>query len=210
MKVLCKAMFLVLVLTVGVFQAFGATPATTAPFTECPAIGADTSCGILVLINPSGSVTVLADGTQGPYDGSDDTLVGVYNSSSSSVPSVNLSSTTLTIHNFDGDGNCTYTPFTGSGYCSSLPSSASGYEGPTTTFTNISTDTMSGTVVFTGGLAAGGTTYFSLEDALTAASFTGTSGTPTTPAPPALLLLLTGLAALGMWQLGRRFAGRAI
>jgi hypothetical protein len=54
------------------------------------------------------------------------------------------------------------------------------YEGPNTSFSNISPDTTTGTVNFTGGLAAGATAYFSLEDKLTGASFT----TPT-PIPNA-------------------------
>jgi hypothetical protein len=69
--------------------------AAAAPlFTQCPAIGADTGCAILITINADGSATVATDGSQGPFDGNDDTLVGVQNNTTlSSIPSVQLSST---------------------------------------------------------------------------------------------------------------------
>jgi hypothetical protein len=55
------------------------------PFTQCPAIGADTSCGVLLYIDTDGSLKALSDPSQGPYDGSDDTLIGIVNSSSKAV-----------------------------------------------------------------------------------------------------------------------------
>ncbi len=65
-----------------------ATPALaqdpSPPFTECPAVGYDTSCETLIDITGSG-VTVLNDPTQGPFEGSDDTLVGVLNESSAEI-----------------------------------------------------------------------------------------------------------------------------
>lgn len=173
------------------------TFSTTPPYTECPAIAEDTSCEILIVINAGGTLSIYADPSQGPYEGADDTLLGVANNSSSRVGSLNLTSTTLPIFGFDGDGICTYAPFTGSGYCASLPGTATGYEGPTTSFTNISGDEMSGTVVFAGGLAPGASAYFSLEDPLTATSFTGTTGAGSagSPAPTTILLVVTGCSA---------------
>lgn len=47
---------------------------------QCPAFGADTTCGWAITITDKGA-TVTQTG-QGPYDGSDDTLVGVINNSS--------------------------------------------------------------------------------------------------------------------------------
>lgn len=143
------------------------TPAP--PFTQCPAIGVDTSCGILLVINADGTVSVLSDGTQGPYDQVEDTLIGVQNNSAVSIPSLTLTGTDPTLDPpfwFDGDGICTYT---GDAYCSSA---TTGYEGPTTTFSNISSDSYSGEVDFTGGLASGASTYFSLEGAVSANSLT--------------------------------------
>jgi hypothetical protein len=176
---------------------------TTAPFTECPAIGSDTSCAILVVINPGGTVTVSQDVSQGPYDGSEDTLVGVYNNSGVSIPGVNLSSTTLPIFGFDGDGICTFAPFTGSSYCSGAyyQTDPGDYAGPVNTFSNISGNMQSGTIVFTGGLANGASTYFSLEDPITAGSLTGSTGSATTtPAPTSIILVVTGLAAAVLYH----------
>ncbi len=160
------------------------------PFKQCPAIGADTSCGILVVFNPGGTVSVYLDSSQGPYDGSEDTLVGVLNNSGVTQPKLNLSGVGVNgfpIFAFEGDGICTFAPFTGSSYCSGTyyQSDPGDYAGPQNTFTNISTDQTTGTVVFTGGLAPGASTYFSLEDTLAATSITVPLSTscPTSPAP---------------------------
>ena len=78
-----------------------ATP--TQPFNQCPAIGADTSCGLLLVINPDGTVTAV-DGGQPPYDNIEDTLIGVQNNSAVSVPSLTLNGPGA--FGFDGDGIC--------------------------------------------------------------------------------------------------------
>ena len=85
------------------------------PFRECPAVGADQSCGVLIYVTSSG-VKVLSDPSQGPYDGGDDTLVGVLNASDKALPSLALSSST-DIFGFDGDGICTYSGWTGAAQC---------------------------------------------------------------------------------------------
>jgi hypothetical protein len=162
---------------------------TTPPFTECPAIGADTGCGTLIIITNSG-ITLQYDNSQGPYDGNDDTLFGVLNESSHSQFGLQLGSAAgLDIFGFDGDGICTYadggessndtsgTGFAGDGYCDASqligedPGSTSDplgsdYEGPDNTYSNISADTTSGDVDFDTPLAPGQSTYFSLEEAL--------------------------------------------
>ena len=149
-----------------------ATPA--APFTQCPAIGADASCGILVNVTDSGS-QILADATQGPYDGSDDTLIGVLNSSGTAVGSLTLSSNTEPFA-FDGDGICTYTGWTGATGC---PYGSTGYEGPGTGFTGITPDFNGGIVVLSPALQPGQSAYFSLEEPLTGSQVT--AGGPTAP-----------------------------
>ncbi len=142
--------------------------AATPPFTQCPAVGADSSCGLLITVDANGSVSIAGDTTQGPYDAAEDTLVGVQNNASGFVSSISLSGSN--IFGFDNDGICTL-PFAGNGYCSSLPSGSSGYEGPGTSFTVASPN--SGTVNFTGGgLAPSSSTYFSLEGAPTPGSIT--------------------------------------
>ena len=47
------------------------------PFNQAPAVGNDTSAEILLYIDSTGSLRVLFDPSQGPYDGSDDTLYAV-------------------------------------------------------------------------------------------------------------------------------------
>ena len=150
-----------------------ATPAVVNPstpplFAQCPAVHDDTGCGVLITLNANGTATFQTDPNQGPFDGSDDTLVGVVNNTGVPIPSINLSSN-KGIFAFDGDGICSFAPFTGSNYCSSLPDGA--YNGPTSTFSNISGDYTSGTVKFD-ALPTGSSTYFSLENSLTGADFT--------------------------------------
>jgi hypothetical protein len=185
---------------------------TTAPFNECPAIGWDASCGIVIVISNNGE-TVVQDpnngvsgasttaGQQTPYDEIDDTLVGIVNTSSKPVYAIQLSgeSSQTPLFGFDGDGICTYgsggaslnggagtggspppsgvTGYTGDSYCNPTQlagaSAAAGadpngsdYQGPSTTFSNISSDQTTGNVNFTNGLQPGTSTYFSLEDNL--------------------------------------------
>jgi len=184
---------------------------TTAPFNECPAIGFDNSCGLLIVVSNNGE-QVLQDnnngasgatttaGQQTPYDDIDDTLVGIVNESSKPLYAIQLSgkSTSTPIFGFEGDGICTYAlngaststgpgtggtqltttgGYTGDSYCNAAQlagaSAASGpdpngidYQGPTTSFSNISSDTTTGNVNFAGGLSPGQSTYFGLEDSL--------------------------------------------
>ena len=144
------------------------TPARAAvpgpPFTQCPAVGRDTSCGIVIEVTDAGA-QVLSDPSQGPYDGVEDTLVGVVNDSSHPIDALALRSTT-NLFGFEGDGICSY----GVG-CSGT----TGYEGPNTLFSDVSADASSGLVNFPAGLASGASTYFSLEESLSSANVqTGT------------------------------------
>lgn len=150
----------------------GTVPASTPqpPFTECPAVGNDTSCGILVQITNNAN-NVIGDASQGPYDGSDDTLIGVLNSSSDTIGSVQLSSDSG-IFAFDGDGLCTQSPAP-----AGCPFGPTGYEGSGTAFSGITSDATGGVVNFSPALAPGATAYFSLEEPLT--STTVTAGGPT-------------------------------
>jgi RHS repeat-associated protein len=135
----------------------------TAPFTECPAVGNDASCGLLIDITESG-VVVLQDPSQGPFDGIEDTLVGVINQSNKTLGHLTLESNTV-IFAFDGDGLCfAFNPPLG------CPFGETGYEGPGTSFTEISPELNTGVVSFSEGVAPGGTAYFSLEEPLTASS----------------------------------------
>jgi hypothetical protein len=75
-----------------------------AMFTQCPPVDKNTGCEFLVTVTASG-VTVADDSSQGPYDGADDTLVGIQNNSSQAISSIPLSSTDQ-IFGFDDDGLC--------------------------------------------------------------------------------------------------------
>lgn len=152
-----------LVRTMRLSQAATAPP--TAPFTECPAVGADTSCGILIDVT-NGGVTVYEDPSQGPYDGSDDTLVGVLNQSSQVLGHLFLASAGA-IFGFDGDGICSPSYMSFDAGC---PFGTTEYEGPGTEFIEISPDSTSGVVSFDPTIAPGGTAYFSLEERLESSS----------------------------------------
>src|SRR5262245_38998156 len=61
------------------------------PFHECPAVGASPSCKILLVVNPDSTVSVYGDPSVGDYDGGDDTLVGIWNTSTTPVNAVTVS-----------------------------------------------------------------------------------------------------------------------
>jgi hypothetical protein len=136
--------------------------ATTFPdFTICPSVGLDTGgCQIVIVINPDGSPTIFTNPgpNSGPFDGQEDSLVGVQNNSGQTISAIPLTGTN--IFAFDGDGLCTF-------ITCSWPNPTS-YEGPGTSFTI--TDVSNGAVNFTGGLADQASTYFSLEGAVTGTS----------------------------------------
>jgi hypothetical protein len=151
-------------MALAVLSALALTPglasASAPPFTQCPAIGQDTGCEILVVVEPSGSITSFNDPTQPPFDASEDTLIGVQNNSTSLFPSLRLTggAEELGIFEFDGDGLCTVEP-----PLQGCPFGETGYEGPNTSFTV--TNGHEGTVNFLpSGIAHGGSAYFSLEE----------------------------------------------
>ncbi len=127
----------------------------------CPAVGADTDCGTIITITDTGA-TVSFTG-QGPYDGIEDTLVGVVNKSSRPVTSLDLTSS-LQIFGFEGDGIVAYG-------IPGNPQDSSGYGGPNAYFSNINPALTSGRVNFITPIAAKtGTAYFSLEEAISAST----------------------------------------
>jgi len=153
----------------------GANGAPTPPYTQCPAIGASPSCEILLVVNPDGSVSVDGDPSVGPFDGGDDTLVGIVNDSNIDVKAVTVSGPGSGLSEFDGDGICSgdYGTWNGSSGC---PYGPTGYEGPGTSFVTSPSLPDSAEVDFTGGLAPGASRYFSLEGALTSAQLTARQG----------------------------------
>lgn len=117
--------------------------AQSPPFTQCPSIGLSPSCAVLIVINPDGSLKELTDPSVPPFDGVEDTLVGVLNSSGATVFGISL--TGPDIFGFDGDG-------AGPG---------GSYAGPGTSFTV--TNANSGVVNFSNGLNDKQSLWFSLE-----------------------------------------------
>ena len=135
------------------------------PFQQCPAIGQDTSCGLLIVVNPDGTTTVLGDPSQQPFDGMEDTLVGVQNNSTQTVYTIPISSSSSagSIFGFDGDGICSGLYDQSPAGC---PWGPSGYEGPGVSFSV--TDADNGAINFPQGLSPTASTYFSLAAAVTA------------------------------------------
>src|SRR5205085_3915177 len=108
---------------------------------SCPATQNSSSCSVLITILPTGALKIEVDPSVGPYDGADDTLVGVVNASGATVYGITL--TGSGIFDFDGDG-----AFGG----------GASYAGPGTSFTI--QDVNSGTVNFDNGLPNKGFIYF--------------------------------------------------
>jgi hypothetical protein len=145
--------------------------------------GADT-CGVLITVNSvdglgnATAVTLTPKGNGNPYDGTEDTIVGIQNNSSGNLSAITLSAT-APIFGFDQDGPCD--PFYNAHpYSWCTTAGFSGYEGPDNTFTNISADFTRGTVKFTSAVGSGGSTWFALEG--TPNSLVAV--TPTITAPP--------------------------
>ena len=184
--------------------------------TVCPAAGAagagapgTPGCNLVITIDSNGVATVAA-GTasgNGTYDGNDDTLIGVVNNSSLTIQALHLSSPITTnggLFGFDGDGIDSFVGLTANAMDTSNvpPQSVNGsnpaanaYGGLISYYSNIAADRTSGDVNFIGGLAAGTTTYFSLEERLVAAS-TGVS-VGGVPEPSTWAMMLLGFAGLG-------------
>jgi hypothetical protein len=180
---------------------------TMAPpmFTECPPVDENNGCQFLITVSNSGE-TVVQDPNEGPYEGADDALIGVYNNSSSPIFELPLSVPNSDLFGFDGDGVCD--PGSAPLVSGCIPTSQSpagqtcdggqdegcafptptgtnapppgytptGYEGPTSWFSSISPDTSSGVVNFSPPIQPGQSTYFSLEEPPTGSNI-GVGGT---------------------------------
>lgn len=77
----------------------------SAAFTQCPPVYLDTGCGYLITVTDS-ETTVEGDASQGPYEGSDDSLIGIVNNSSKPISSIPLSAEG-NLFGFENDGICT-------------------------------------------------------------------------------------------------------
>jgi hypothetical protein len=166
---------------------------------------ANITCNVLITFNANGSITTTNPNGNGFYDsGGDDNVVGVINNTGGAITSINLSSSTFDIFGFDGDGICGGYNFSATGAtCGTAQGSTANdnYLPQGVTATNISASDMSGTINFAGGIAPGGTGFFSLEDPVDL-NLVVTAGTPE---PGTLLMMGTGIAGLA-GMLRRKFA----
>lgn len=168
--------------------------ATQAHAVTFPGFGANPSGPeFLITIDSGGTASIALNpvysSDPGPYDGSDDTYIGVVNNSSQTVNSLHLTSN-QSIFAFEGDGIDT-------GSYLDIPNNAqdnTGYGGPNAFFSNIVGN--SGDVNFIGGIAPGDAGIFSLEEQLSTASFTGIT-TGGVPEPSTWALMLVGVGAVG-------------
>ena len=74
-------------------------------FPQCPQVGADAGCQFLIDVT-AGGTTVVQDTTQGPYENSEDALIGVRNDSASPLSSIPISTPGSDVFGFEQDGLC--------------------------------------------------------------------------------------------------------
>jgi hypothetical protein len=195
------------ILVIAFVLALSSLISTASTFTQCPAVGSDaTGCQLLITVtavNGSGAATAFTV-TQsttdlGPFDNSEDTLIGILNSSNATLSSIFLSGGTGSgAFSFDGDGACpagSYTPGPTAAQCGTALQNPTGYGSVGASFGTICPSTDCGTVLV--NLAPGGSTWFDLEGAITASQVSAG-----VPEPGSVLLLGSGLAGfLGLaWR----------
>jgi hypothetical protein len=146
-----------------------ADPST--PFAQCPSVGYAPTCDILLNVNADNSVSVLTDPSVGPYDGGDDTLVGIVNNSDAPVPAITVNGPGTFLSVFDGDGLCSF--WNSPAGC---PFGGTGYEGPGTSLRTDPSLPDEAEVDFNPALQPGQTAYFSLEGALAYAHLAAREG----------------------------------
>ncbi|HLM84702.1 MAG TPA: Ig-like domain-containing protein [Solirubrobacteraceae bacterium] len=153
---------------------------TTAPFTQCPAVFLDASCGYLIDITNAAQPTILHDAEVGFYEGGDDILVGIQNDSSAPISSMHLgvAGSGQGSFSFDGDGLCTPGGPPIPGECPFGPSATDPYDywGPDAELVPDAESIDAGTVKFPEPLQPGQYTYFSLESFFGVATLTAGNG----------------------------------
>ena len=160
-----------------------ASPANAA--SPCPSVNGSTDCGYIITVAANGTVSGAPTG-QPPYDGVEDTMVGVINNSTGTLSSLVLSGSN--IFGFDGDGQQAYT---GNIY------GPTGYEGPNTAFNVLNNN--NGSVSFlNGGVGPGGTAWFTLEENLATVQGGVQVAVGGVPEPATWAMMLLGFGGIGM------------
>jgi hypothetical protein len=164
------AIFSVLGLVVGANSAAASSLGIPkAPYTACPQIGQSPSCAVLLVVYPDQSITVYQDPSVGPYDGVEDTLVGVVNQSDITLHAITVNGPGSGLGQLDGDGLCAFS-------VAGCPFGLTGYEGPNTAIKTDPARPDSAEIDFPAGLKPGDSTYFSLEGGLSLADLTVHNG----------------------------------
>jgi hypothetical protein len=150
-----------------------AQPSVFKPVGNFPPVGEDTQPAFIITFGPNGAITTTKTG-QGPFDGSEDTYVGVRNLANSGITVTQIHVTSsLDIFSFDDDGvgSQDNSPAIPGG-----PFGPTTYEGPGTSFSNINNAETAGNVNFKdtngAGLQPGFQAFFSLEEAPNAINVT--------------------------------------
>jgi hypothetical protein len=187
--------------------AFAGNPAQAAnTFATCPATSFTNSattppnCNLVITFNADGSIsTTIPTGATANYDNSEDSLIGVFNNTASTLSSFNISGSSI-FSLMDNDGINTLTGATNAAAGMSSANvaglGADAYGGEDAYFTNVifgSPD--SGTVNFLHGIAPGGSDYFSLEEPISVSALPTITAAPE---PSTLAVLAVGLLGAGL------------
>jgi hypothetical protein len=174
------------ILAASVFAAgMAVLAAPRAEAATCAAFRGSADCQIIITYNPDGSITTTQTPGIGPFDGIEDTYVGVVNNSGHTIFSTALHSATLPIAGFDGD----------SGFGGDFD-----YSGPDTSFTVIDSNTLIVNYnrgANAAGLADGHVARFTLEEDIELSR-----GGILTPEPATLAVF--GIGLLGAALIRRR------
>jgi hypothetical protein len=190
-------------------DAGGAGGTNTDYVNNLSAATANIGCNVLITFGALGAVTTTNPNSAISYDaGDDDNLVGIVNNSGSTINNIMLTANT-TPFEFDGDGACdSGWDYSASGAGGTSPCGGAVFQDGGTyapagvTFSGISGDFDTGTITFAGGIANGGTAWFSLEGPV-ALNIGAMANVP----EPSSIVLFGSVLVAAAWKLRRRVKG---